>query len=236
MCMLPKTAIWDYGLRGHDDLQIAEWPQMSKLTSDLKLLTSNTLISMCMLTKTALYCDGLRGQGNLNMTSEATSHNGFGKLYYYHFYLKFPICLLNMRNEKNFELPEVGLEPGTSWFKVQHPNHYATGLEAIVFLKFWGSIDWISFWPFMASEWPQRSHLASYLNSVASKPPNAMVLWPLNGLFHKFNQMGTDGQTRPPVDLLDAGKKHQDVYRDAPKGGPQVVWKWGEKVAASCLQ
>ena len=38
--------------------------------------------------------------------------------------------------EKKFELPEVGLEPGTSWFKVQHPNHYATGLEAILFLKF----------------------------------------------------------------------------------------------------
>ena len=37
---------------------------------------------------------------------------------------------------KKFELPEVGLEPGTSWFKVQHPNHYATGLEAIINLKF----------------------------------------------------------------------------------------------------
>ena len=35
---------------------------------DLKLLTSNTLISMCILTKTALFCGGLRGQGDLNMT------------------------------------------------------------------------------------------------------------------------------------------------------------------------
>ena len=42
---------------------------------------------------------------------------------------------------KEFELPEVGLEPGTSWFKVQHPNHYTTGLEAILNLKFWGSTD-----------------------------------------------------------------------------------------------
>ena len=48
-----------------------------------------------------------------------------------------------------------------------------------------------------------------------------MVLWPLNGLFHKFNQMGTDGQTRPPVDLLDAGKKY--IHMQAPFSPLSVV-------------
>ena len=45
-----------------------------------------------------------------------------------------------------------------------------------------------------------------------------MVLWPLNGLFHKFNQMGTDGQTRPPVDLLDAGKNQASIEGRKSKG------------------
>ena len=34
MCMLPKTAIWDYGLRGHDDLQIAS--MASKVKFDFR--------------------------------------------------------------------------------------------------------------------------------------------------------------------------------------------------------
>ena len=169
MCMLPKTAIWDYGLRGHDDLQIAEWPQMSKLTSDLKLLTSNTLISMCMLTKTALYCDGLRGQGNLNMTSEATSHNGFGKLYYYHFYLKFPICLLNMRNEKNLSCQKWGLNRGPlgsksntltimpQGWKQFGSSNFEVVLIRSVFGLLWPHNDLRGhIWPHIWIQWPQN--------------------------------------------------------------------------------
>ena len=61
----------------------------------------------------------------------------------------------------------------------------------------------------MASERPQRSHLNFDLNSVASITSNAMVLWPLTGLFRKWFISG-DRRTNthvPPVDLLDAGKK-----------------------------
>ena len=39
MCMLPKTAIWDYGLRGHDDLQIAS--VASKVELDFRFGINN---------------------------------------------------------------------------------------------------------------------------------------------------------------------------------------------------
>ena len=142
---------------------------MWKLTSDLKLLTSNTLISMCMLTKTALYCDGLRGQGNLNMTSEATSHNGFGKLYYYHFYLKFPICLLNMRNEKILSCQKWGLNRGPlgsksntltimpQGWKQFCSSNFEVVLIGSVFGLLWPHNDLRGhIWPHIWIQWPQN--------------------------------------------------------------------------------
>ena len=89
MCMLPITGIWDYGLWGHNDLQISSMASNVKFDFKIEIIDLNTLISICMLTKTDLYCDSLRGQGNLQMTSEATSHNGLGKLYYFDFNWNF---------------------------------------------------------------------------------------------------------------------------------------------------